>query len=106
MVSAGIRAEKSKDKHSPDQKRFRVYLFTLAKSLLHEVGHLFITFLGKGQFLTPPNMIDLEGPMARNSHFENGEAGQHLEFLVFGGRVYILRNPEEDEDQVRPSLPV
>ena len=106
MVAAGNRAEKSEDKDSLWPKRFRVYLFALAKSFLHEVGHVFITFLGTGRFKTPPRMDDLTGSKARNSQLERGEAGRKLESLVFGGRVYVLRNPEEDEDQVRPCLPI
>ena len=106
MVVAGNRAEKSEDKHSLYPRRFRVYLFALAKSLLHEVTHVFITFLGAGRFNTPPNMNYPTGSMASNSQLERGEAGRNLESLVFGGRIYIFRNPEEDEDQVRPCLPV
>lgn len=69
---------------------------------MHEIGHMFVTFLGRGKTLTPPRMY---APVAGSSQGTRGEAGQFLEYLIFGGHVTVLRNPAEGKGQVCSYLP-
>lgn len=46
--------------------------------MVHEFGHMFITFLAEGRSRTPRNMPDKAGAL-------QGEAGDELELLLFGG---------------------
>ena len=102
MLIAGVNAEATEDPNSDERKRFRVFLFILAKSFLHELGHMFVTFLGKGDTDTPPRMNAQQVGSPQNTR---GEAGRYLEDLVFGGLVKVMRNPAEDDSQVCAYLP-
>ena len=66
--------------------------------MLHELAHIFITFLTHGEANTPPR---ISGQVAGSSErTTSGEAGDYLEDAVFGGRVTLKRNPTEGEGQV------
>ena len=66
--------------------------------MVHEFGHMFITFLNQGQSHTPPSMPgDQAGALI-------GEAGDELEHLLLGGVHVATRNTDEDEAQVCPNM--
>ena len=52
--------------------------------------------------MTPPHMF---APMAGNPQGGRGEAGEYLEYLIFGGRIITLCNPDDSMDLVCPYLP-
>ena len=79
---------------SAESQRYRRFVFFTATVLVHEVGHIFVTYLNQGKFATPPKV---SGNM-----YESSEAGGHLECILFGGRVVGLRNRGEDGQQVCP----
>lgn len=102
MCVAGVRAITSDDTNSVDSKRFRTFIFTMTKTFVHELAHVFVTFLAQGQIGTPPDVgapktFELEG-------MTKPEAGRYVEKAVFGGLITPMRNPEEDDEQVSPQL--
>lgn len=101
MCGTGVAAEGSVNPDSDEQQRFRVYLFTFAKSMLHEIGHMFVTFLTHGETTTPPH---ISGKVA-GYEGKRGEAGERLENLIFGGRVVVMAKPDDREDLVCFYLP-
>ena len=92
MCVAGTRAESSNDRDSHEQKRYRSFLFQFATLFMHELGHMFVTFLGLGEKGTPP-------PMKGDLRGTGKEAGAHLETIIFGGVLFPMYNPDEGEDQ-------
>ncbi len=70
---------------------FRVFLFMTAHVLLHELGHVLITYLTKGdEEMTPPTIHALSD----NVPGSHGEAGRALECLIYGGTVHYFHEPE------------
>ena len=61
--------------------------------MVHELGHIYVTFLSMGETNTPDGI---------GGYTSKGEAGSHLEILIFGGVVVALRNPAENDEQVCP----
>lgn len=62
---------------------------------------MFITFLGGGKVVTPV-YIDLQVPESSvGSSATAGEAGAYVEYMTFGGQVIRIRDPAQDDDQVR-----
>lgn len=101
MCLAGAMGEKA-DPTSDAQKRFRSLLFQLAVSFLHELSHMFLTFLGRGKVGTPPHMsVAVDG----SSEAPGPEAGRYLETSLFGGFLNVFRDTAEDDDQVCSYLP-
>ena len=89
--------EKAVDEDSTH--RFRAFLFMTANTLLHEMAHVFITYLSKGQSLTPRQVNTL--PTTKEE--TEGEAGRALEVLMFGGTINYFHEPitGTPDDQVR-----
>lgn len=100
MCVAGVRAVTSHDPNSDDSKRFRAFIFTMTKTYVHELAHVFVTFLGQGTIDTPPDI----GAQKTFELITKPEAGRYVEKAVFGGLVSPLRNPDEDDNQVNPHL--
>ena len=97
MCRAGVRAVTSGDPNSKESKRFQTFLFALAKSIYHELGHMFITFLGGGVVNTPPHItVYKSGELQRDI----GEAGRFVEDRLFGGLIITFKDKEDDNDQV------
>ncbi len=72
------------------QHVFRVFLFMTAHVLLHELGHVFMTYLTKGdEEMTPPQINALSDSVP-GSH---GEAGRALECLIYGGTIHYFHKP-------------
>lgn len=69
----------------------------MTKTYVHELAHVFVTFLGQGKIKTPPDV-------GANKTFEpdtaKAEAGRYMEKAVFGGLISPMRNPKEDDLQV------
>lgn len=92
MCLAG-RAAKVQEGNSKEKQRYRTFVCKLALSFVHELGHLFVQYLGRGKVETPPSV-------SRTGTGEVGEAGAHLEVVMFGGCVVSTCKTEEDDDQV------
>ena len=103
MCIAGKEAEIFSEPDSDEQKRFRTFLYIFATTILHELGHVFVIFIGRGATGTPP-YIDAKIGDRRDSTL--GEAGFYLEEEVFGGIMSVMRNPNEGNDQVYSYLPI
>ena len=65
------------------QQLFRNLLFMTTHTLFHEICHVFVSYLTKGEESTPPQIND---PTVRFDE-DGGEAGRNIEYLVFGGTI-------------------
>ncbi len=65
--------------------------------MVHELGHIYLTFLSMGGTHTPDSIGSLSGGTSQDS---KAEAGSHLECLIFGGVMMPMRNPAEGNEQV------
>lgn len=93
LCAAAKRARESKDPNSKEHQQYRVFIFDLAITLFHELGHVYITFLSLGGSSTPEELIpQMHGIHARN----HPEAGNSLEAMVFGGSLVLA--PQNDGD--------
>ena len=83
------------DKNSENHKRYRRFVYNTAMSLVHEVGHIFITYLTGGESGTPPSEPSGAGLLY-------GEGGRDLEHDLFGGVHSCMRNLGDNmgDDQV------
>ena len=83
------------DRNSENHKRYRRFVYTTAMSLVHEVGHIFITYLTGGESGTPPSEPGGGGLI-------HGEGGRDLEQILFGGVHTCMRNVNDNmgDDQV------
>lgn len=106
MCQAGEAAEKCKNQDSVAAKRYRAFLFLFSLKLLHELAHVFVTYLTFGAANTPPDIDSTKKPGNKPVQYtqENpktdGEAGRYLEDLIFGGTIVTMCNPHEGEEQV------
>lgn len=69
------------------QHTFRAFMFKTANTLFHEMAHVFVTYLTKGQESTPPQINDPTVKVSENG----GEAGRAMEVLLFGGTINYFR---------------
>lgn len=99
MCIAGRNAEEANDPNSDAPKRFRTFLFECAITMLHELAHVYVTFLRLDEMNTPPH---ISSSIKANKSPDISEAGWWLGELVLGGRMIVLRNTEEDEHKVFP----
>lgn len=81
------------NKNSKEHQRYRRFVYNIATTMVHEFGHMFITFLAEGRSNTPRSMPG-------DARALTGEAGDELEHLLFGGVHVVTRNNDEDEAQV------
>ncbi len=117
MCHAAKMAQEVNLEYSPQTKRFRGFMFLFANVFMHELGHLFTTFLYKGRRNTPTYIYGAMMGVSEGSHSyggsrnyghprvasepARGEAGRKLEELLFGGLTCFYRQPiTEDERQV------
>ena len=99
MVAAATRASPRDHKHY-DNEQYRTFTFLFANTLLHEIGHLLVTFLTKGRARTPVRMGALTKGYSQCS--ERGEAGRNLETIIFGGTMEYCHDYTHDDSQVSP----
>lgn len=71
------------------QQLFRNLLFMTTHTLFHEICHVFVTYLTKGQESTPPPIND---PTV-SAYDNEGEAGRYIEYRVFGGTINWFHEP-------------
>lgn len=93
MCRAGVRAESFKNPETDDSRRFRTFLFQLAKTLQHELTHVFVTYIDHGRSLTPGRFL----PPLDDGDTEKykGEAGKWMEYELFGGTLLYMRDPDD-----------
>ena len=103
LCVAGMAAEASKDKDSPEQQRFRTFLFIQATTIYHELGHMYTTYVGLGEISTPPTADS--SAKTNQASKKAGEAGAYLEEQTFGGMMTVIRGKKEDDGQVCSCLP-
>ena len=91
MLAAAIIA-----KGSVENRAFADFLFMSSNALLHEMAHVFITYLGRGEEDTPPSSTDAtDATVETDSNYEyNTEAGFDLEFGMFRGKVNYYNDPD------------
>ena len=99
MVEAATRAHRTNDLCDHENRRFRTFLFMFANVLLHEIGHVLVTFLTKGKTGTPQHV---RPQLAGYSMPGTGEAGRSLETILFGGTQEYYRDLDDDDSQVSP----
>lgn len=89
MCIAGTRAEISTEPDSEDRRQFQNNLFMLAKSLLHELVHVFVTFLRGGLSDTSPHVtVNTHGV----PELTIGEAGRYINIYVLGGLTTVMKD--------------
>ena len=89
MLAAAIVAQGAVD------EEYGRFIFHSATILVHEISHVFFTYLSQGEGLTPPVITAKLGtvdPIGSSGTIE-GEAGLDLESWIFGGRLYHSRDP-------------
>lgn len=92
-------AERSNDKDNPNQVTdYQLYKFYFATGLLHETGHVFITYLSKGREDTPVSAGPVDVWAPKRDGKERGEAGYNLEYKLYAGRVKWYRHPSKSDD--------
>lgn len=117
MCKAGFAAEKSGKPDSQETKDFQTHMVAFATTIMHELAHVYGTFLGGGQITTPPEARAFandrapikEGPRGEVDKMfkegKRGEAGQYMERVVLGGLVTVLKDPDDKENRVCSPLP-
>lgn len=100
MLAAADKAKNSKS--SDDRSDLTLYLFFFATTVLHEIGHLFVTYLSQGKEDTPINV----GPRDAfpEGEEERGEAGYNLEHRLFGGKLIWARHPDREDNDSQVCL--
>ena len=100
MLAAAIIA-----KGSVENRAFADFLFMSSNALLHEMAHVFITYLGRGKEGTPLSSTDAtdatdatdetDDTDANDASYETGaEAGFDLEFGMFRGKIGYYSDPD------------
>ena len=86
-----IACEKMMEELTDDGRKhtFRAFMFKTANTLFHEISHVFVTYLTKGQELTPPQIND---PTVGISG-DDGEAGRAMEYMMFEATINYFREP-------------
>ena len=81
-----------------NENRIRWYVaqFRIVRTIVHELAHLLITYLGHGERDTPEKIRGRDG---RGTSVEAHEAGEFFEQGVFGGLVEFLRDALFDEGE-------
>ena len=104
MLAQAIAAHSSLDKDDLTNRDYKGFQFLFAISILHELAHVFITYLTEGKKHTPrkQKVYDktADGPNTQ------GESGCMLEQLVFGGLITNFRDPivGSPDDSVRSNI--
>lgn len=100
MCEAAKKAEESNDPNSKASKRYWGFVFLHATTIMHELAHVFVTYLSRDGTDTPPELN------AGGIIDAMGESGAYLEQLVFGGVVVHTRDPKDVAGQVCPCMPL
>ena len=101
MVQAAKKAKRATN--DTERKSYQAFLFREGNSLLHQMGHTFVTYLSRGGANGPPITTATEAwdpsPNAR-------VVGYTLEALIFGGTIEYWVDPDHGTsfDEVRSHL--
>lgn len=83
-------------------KRYQGFIFLFTNVLMHELGHIFMTYLTQGYANTPPSMF---GKAPGVSQGARGEAGRYLEQNLFGACLGNYRDTAQNDGQVGSYTP-
>ena len=81
MLDLEMKSNSAEDKEGHFLNASRIIKFHFVVTMLHEIGHIFFSYLGKGAVDTPPTVPN-----------KPSEAGFRLEELLFGGKLLFLRD--------------
>ena len=95
MVAAS-KAAQSSSTDSPETIEYKNFESSFVLTLYHQLGHVFITYLGKGSISGPVYTITSKLAPAI---MHEGEAGFALEVLTFGGAIMFLANSDEEDER-------
>lgn len=90
---AGTWARARKSNTTENRMQFNRFLFAFSNTILHELAHLLITYLGQGRFATPEGIN--QGNIARAPDLAKNEAGRALERMLLGGALNFYRDPNQ-----------
>ena len=99
MVNASDQAEQTNDPRDINNQRFRSFVFMIAHVFLHELSHMLVTFLTRGEAGTPPR---IRAQLSGYSDKDRGEAGRNLELILFGGNQEYYFGDADDDSQASP----
>ncbi len=87
--------ERSRGKHPDhaDTRDFHRFIFMFTNVILHEISHVFITFLSKGAPDTD-TPIHMNAPVHGQVVEPVGEAGRWLEKNLFQGTIHYFCDPK------------
>ena len=102
MVAAANRVDPKRGEDYFRKQDYRDFLFTISSCLLHEVSHVFVTYLTKGKEDTPISIIaHVRGCSPKDGL---GESGWMMEQQIFGGVVTLMR-PVSAADRLKTVRP-
>ena len=99
MVKAFDEAAQTNDQLDTNGQHFRTFVFMFAHVILHELGHMLVTFLTRGEAVTPPR---IKAEVTGYSNKYRGEAGRNLELILFGGNLEYYLGDADDASQASP----
>lgn len=88
--------EQTDDPLDINNQRFRTFVFMFAHVFLHELGHMLVTFLTRGEAATPPR---IRAKVRGYSDKYKGEAGRNLELILYGGNQEYYFGDADDASQ-------
>ncbi|CAD6576939.1 MAG: hypothetical protein ASARMPREDX12_008058 [Alectoria sarmentosa] len=91
MAGAQARAESSNT--AENRRQSNRFLFAYSNTILRELAHILITYLGQGREQTPDGING--GDVARVPDRAKTEAGRALERMLLGGTVNYYRDPDQ-----------
>ena len=99
MVKAFDKAAQTNDPLDTNKQHFQAFVFMFAHVLLHELGHMLVTFLTRGEAVTPPR---IRAQVSGYSGKYKGEAGRNLELILFGGNLEYYIGDADDDSKASP----
>ena len=99
MVKAFDQAGQTNDPLDINNQHFRTFVFMFAHVFLHELGHMLVTFLTRGEAATPSR---IRAQVSGYSDKYKGEAGRNLELILFGGNLEYYFGDADDASQASP----
>ncbi|CAF9930842.1 MAG: hypothetical protein ALECFALPRED_004740 [Alectoria fallacina] len=100
---AGTWARARKSNTTENRMQFNRFLFAFSNTILHELAHLLITYLGQGRFATPEGIN--QGNIARAPDLAKNEAGRALERMLLGGALNFYRDPNQGTEDRLSGVP-
>lgn len=98
MIAEG---RKDPDYRSDEHADFQRFNYMFAHVILHELAHMFITYIGKGDVETPEAMT---ANVSGDSKYARSEAGHSLEVFLYGGAMTFWRPENNKSEEVCSEL--